>query len=56
MNYIKYNSKKKEEEIELIKRTDQESSNYSETGIFKSDEIFRSNAEYGINAKEFYFA
>jgi hypothetical protein len=55
MNYIEYNSKeKKEEEIELIKRTGSESSNYSETGIFKSNEIFRSIAEDGINVKEFY--
>ena len=55
MNYIEYNSKeKKEEEIELIKRTGSESSNYSEPGIFKSNEIFRSIAEDGINVKEFY--
>ena len=55
MNYIEYNSKeKKEEEIELIKRTGSESSNYSETGIFKSNEIFRSITEDGINVKEFY--
>ena len=55
LNYIEYNSKeKKEEEIELINRTGSEISQNSDIGIFKSNEMFRSMAEDGINVKEYY--
>ena len=54
-NYIEYNSKeKKEEEIELIQRTDSNYSECSDNGIFKSNEMFRSIKEDGINFKEYY--
>ena len=55
LNYIEYNSKeKKEEEIELIKRTDSEFSENNDTAIFRSNEIFKSIKEDGINVKEYY--
>ena len=53
-NYVEYNSKeKKEEEIELVKRTGSEFSE-GEEGIFRSNEIFKSMEEDGINVKEYY--
>ena len=55
LNYIEYNSKeKKEEEIELINRTNSEYSENNDTGIFRSNEIFKSIKEDGINVKEYY--
>ena len=55
LNYIEYNSKeKKEEEIELINRTGSDYSDSNDVGIFRSNEIFRSIKEDGINVKEYY--
>ena len=55
LNYIEYSSKeKKEEEIELVKRTGSEMSDNSNIGIFRNNEIFESIAEDGINVKEYY--
>ena len=55
LNYVEYNSKeKKEEEIELINRTGSEFIENNDAGIFRSNEIFKSIKEDGINVKEYY--
>ena len=55
LNYIEYNSKeKKEEEIELVKRTGSQYSDCNDTAIFKGSEVFKSISEDGINVKEYY--
>ena len=55
LNYVEYISKeKKEEEIEIVKRTGSEYSECSDIGIFRNNEVFKSIAEEGINVKNYY--